>query len=89
MQGQVHEFGFWAGGNNIISDIGNESLIMPDGYVVAGYYRWNMNPWYALRLQGGFSSLSVADIRAQSQGRRLRDWQSEGSLMDRRNNVGI
>ncbi len=81
-QGQVHEFGFWAGGNNIISDIGRESLVMPDGYAVSGYYRWNINPWYALRLQGGFSSWSVADERAQSSGRRLRNWESGGSLVD-------
>jgi len=81
-RGQVHEFGFWGGANNVIADIGNESLIMPDGFFGSAYYRWNINPWYALRVQAGFSQWHVSDARAHSTGRRLRGWQSGGSLVD-------
>ena len=79
---QLHEFGFWAGSNNVVSDIGNESLLLPDGYTASGFYRWNMNPWMSLRIQGGFSQWSVKDARSHSSGRRLRAWESDGSTID-------
>jgi hypothetical protein len=79
---QVHEFGFWGGGNNIIGDIGSEDYIMPDGWFGAAYYRLNLNPWYSFRLQGMFSQWHVSDMYARSRGRRMRGWEAHADFVD-------
>ncbi len=80
--GQVHEWGFFAGGNNYIGDIGDETYYTPDGWRISGYYRVNINEWYAVRIELGYGQLNVADHNAQNLGRRLRNWQAEMNVLD-------
>ncbi len=82
LQAQVYEFGLTGGGNNIISDIGRDDFVRPDGFYASGYYRWNINPWYSLRINGTYSQWQLADSRSANAGKRLRNWNSSGDIKD-------
>ncbi len=82
LHAQLHEFGFTGGGNNVIGDIGRDDFVRPDGFYASGYYRWNINPWYSLRINGTYSQWQLADSRSAIEGRRLRHWTASGDTKD-------
>ncbi len=80
--GQVHEWGFFAGGINYVGDIGDDRFYVPDGFSGSVYYRSNINEWYSVRLELGYGQLTASDRFAQSLGRRMRNWQTSMNIMD-------
>jgi len=46
---QRYEIGLFAGGNNIIGDIGNDFYVAPNSITVGGLFKWNKNERLALR----------------------------------------
>ena len=46
---QRYEIGLFAGGNNVVGDIGNDYYVAPNSFTVGGLYKWNVNNRLALR----------------------------------------
>ncbi|MEN8136801.1 MAG: DUF6089 family protein [Bacteroidota bacterium] len=46
---QRYEIGVFAGGNNVIGDIGSDYYVNPNGITGGGLFKWNVNPRLALR----------------------------------------
>ncbi len=82
LQGQVHELGLKAGSANMISDIGRDSYIQPDGFFVTGLYRRNVNEWVSYRFEVSYAIMHENDLNSESSGRRLRAWKSNTSVLD-------
>lgn len=46
---QRYEVGLFAGGNNVVGDIGSDYYVAPTSYTIGGLYKWNVNDRLAFR----------------------------------------
>ncbi len=52
---QRYEIGLFAGGNNVIGDVGSDIYVYPNSFSGGGLFKWNVNPRLALRFNAGAS----------------------------------
>jgi hypothetical protein len=79
---QLHEIGFSGGGATLVSDVGTDDYIIPDGYFISGLYRRNVNEWISMVLKASVSRVSENDVLSNSQGRKARGWYSTAMIYD-------
>ncbi len=76
-QAQLHEIGFSGGSATLISDIGQDDYLIPEGYFISGLYRRNTNEWISFTFRFSYGTMSDDDALSESAGRRLRAWRSD------------
>jgi len=92
---QRHEIGIFAGGANVIGDIGKSNYInpMPVSYgseklmdripfAVGAIYRFNFNPYMGVRFNGIYSRVVGADASAPEQYKKKRNYAYKNYIME-------
>lgn len=92
---QRHEIGIFAGGANVIGDIGKSNYInpMPVSYgsesivdripfAVGALYRFNFNPYMGVRFNGIYSRVVGADASAPEQYKKQRDYAYKNNIIE-------
>lgn len=92
---QRHEVGIFAGGANVIGDIGRTNYInpMPVSYgseklmdripfAIGAIYRFNFNPYMGVRFNGIFSRVVGADASAPEQYKRQRNYAYKNNIIE-------
>jgi hypothetical protein len=59
---QIYEIGIFAGGSNVIGDVGPTNYIRPNTFAVGGIAKWNRSPRHSFRASAIYSRLNGADI---------------------------
>jgi hypothetical protein len=52
---QRYEIGLFAGGNNVVGDVGSGFYVHPSGVTIGGVFKWNIDNRWGLRFNGGGS----------------------------------
>jgi hypothetical protein len=52
---QRYEIGMFAGGNNVVGDVGSGFYVHPSGVTIGGVFKWNIDNRWGLRFNGGGS----------------------------------
>lgn len=92
---QRHEIGIFAGGANVIGDIGKSNYInpMPVSYgsesladripfALGALYRFNFNPYMGVRFNGIYSRVVGADASAPEQYKKQRDYAYKNNIIE-------
>ena len=53
---QRYEIGLFAGGNNVVGDVGSGYYVHPTGVSIGGVFKWNIDNRWGLRFDGGVSN---------------------------------
>ncbi|MCK5906261.1 MAG: hypothetical protein KAG37_01645 [Flavobacteriales bacterium] len=53
---QRYEIGLFAGGNNIVGDVGSGYYVHPNSLSIGGVFKWNLDNRWGLRFDGGVSN---------------------------------
>ena len=53
---QRYEIGMFAGGNNVVGDVGSGYYVHPNSFSVGGVFKWNIDNRWGFRFNGGFSN---------------------------------
>jgi len=69
---QTYEIGLWAGGSNVIGDVGSTSYVSPSDLAVGGIIKWNRSNRHSFRASLIYSSLSGDDSKSDDTSRELR-----------------
>lgn len=77
---QIHEIGVFAGGSNLISDVGATNYIAPDEFAWGVVYKWNRSTRHAWRFSYTHSNLTANDADSDMNSRQLRGLASETSI---------
>lgn len=79
IQAQRHEIGIFAGGANVIGDVGKSSYFNPfptkteaNGKIIipiaiGGLYRFNLNPYMGFRVNASYAKVAGSDYRSKEQ----------------------
>ncbi|WP_299776990.1 DUF6089 family protein [uncultured Formosa sp.] len=58
---QIHEFGVFLGGSNLIGDVGEPSFINPNQFAIGGIYKWNKSSRHSWRVSGIMTELQISE----------------------------
>ncbi|PNW30014.1 DUF6089 family protein [Formosa algae] len=56
---QIHEFGIFLGGSNLIGDYGEPSFVNPNQVAFGGIYKWNKSSRHSWRVSGVITELEL------------------------------
>lgn len=79
---QIHEFGIFAGGSNIIGDVGNDKYINPNETAYGLIYKWNVNPRYSWRVSYIQSKITSNDQNASDSRRQARGLRFDNNIKE-------
>lgn len=92
---QRHEIGIFAGGANVIGDIGKSNYINPFPvsygseklmdrvpFAIGAIYRFNFNPYMGVRFNGIFSRVVGSDSSAPEQYKKQRDYAYKNNIIE-------
>src|SRR5690606_21080683 len=92
---QRHEIGIFAGGANVIGDIGRSNYINPlpvsygseklmdrVPFAIGAIYRFNFNPYMGVRFNGIFSRVVGADATAPEQYKKQRNYAFKNNIIE-------
>ncbi|WP_159021856.1 DUF6089 family protein [Formosa sp. L2A11] len=57
---QIHEFGLFLGGSNLIGDVGEPNFINPNQFAIGGIYKWNKSSRHSWRVSGILTELQTS-----------------------------
>ncbi len=69
---QTYEIGVWAGGSNVIGDVGSTNFINPTNIAVGGIVKWNRSNRHSFRASLIYTRLSGDDTKSDDISRELR-----------------
>lgn len=69
---QTYEMGLWAGGSNVIGDVGSAKYINPSDLAIGGIIKWNRSNRHSFRGTLIYSELSGDDLKSDDRSRQLR-----------------
>ncbi|MDO6761009.1 DUF6089 family protein [Tamlana sp. 2_MG-2023] len=81
-QAQIHEIGAFAGGSNLIGDIGATDYIAPNAPALGLLYRWNRSSRYSWRASIIYSDLKAYDSESDDPRRIQRDYDFDSNLLE-------
>lgn len=64
----------FAGGSNLIGDVGSTSYIAPNNFAIGGILKWNRSPRHSWRVSMIFSNLEAIDSKSDDPRRIERDY---------------
>ncbi len=79
---QIYEVGVFAGGSNLIGDVGSTKYIAPNKPAFGGLFKWNRSPRHSYRLSVIFSELDAQDYKSDDPRRIQRDYSFNGDILE-------
>ncbi|WP_347922966.1 DUF6089 family protein [Pontimicrobium sp. SW4] len=79
---QIYEVGVFAGGSNLIGDVGSSRYIAPNQPAFGGVFKWNRSPRHSYRLSVIFTDLDAKDSKSDDPRRIDRDYSFNGNLLE-------
>ncbi|MBT8254673.1 MAG: hypothetical protein HKN00_10910 [Flavobacteriaceae bacterium] len=71
---QIYEVGIFAGGSNLISDVGSTKYVNPNQLALGGILKWNRSPRHAWRVSLIYSELEALDSKSDDPRRKERGY---------------
>jgi len=84
---QTYEIGLWAGGANVIGDVGSTNYVSPSDVAVGGIFKWNRSNRHSFRASLLYSRLGGDDSKSDDISRELRGLEYEYNFLEA--SVGI
>jgi hypothetical protein len=79
---QTYEVGLWAGGSNVIGDVGSTNYINPTGPAIGGIVKWNRSDRHSFRGTLIYSRVNGDDRQSDDRSRVLRGLEYEYNLLE-------
>lgn len=71
---QIYEVGLFAGGSNLIGDVGSTRYIAPNQPAFGGILKWNRSPRHSWRISAIYSNLEARDSKSDDPRRKERGY---------------
>ncbi|WP_194851396.1 type IX secretion system protein PorG [Nonlabens antarcticus] len=81
-EAQTYEVGLWAGGSNVIADVGSTKYVNPSDLAIGGIIKWNRSNRHSFRASLIYSSISNDDDRSDDQSRVDRNYNFDYNLLE-------
>ncbi|WP_067145030.1 type IX secretion system protein PorG [Pseudotamlana agarivorans] len=81
-EAQIHEIGGFAGGSNLIGDVGSTEYIAPNAPALGLLYRWNRSTRHSWRASIIYSDLKAYDSKSEDPRRIQRDYDFDSNLLE-------
>ncbi|PRX57786.1 DUF6089 family protein [Flagellimonas meridianipacifica] len=82
LNAQTYEVGLFAGGANVIGDVGRTNYIFPSGPAVGGLFKWNKSKRYAWRASVIYGSFTADDTKSSKSSREQRGFVIDNSVLE-------
>ena len=82
LNAQTYEVGLFAGGANVIGDVGRTNYIFPSGPAVGGLFKWNKSKRYAWRASVIYGSFRADDTKSSKSSREQRGFVIDNSVLE-------
>jgi len=79
---QIYEVGVFAGGSNLIGDVGSTNYISPNQLAIGGVFKWNRSPRHSYRLSIISSTLDAQDSKSDDPRRINRGYSFNGNILE-------
>ena len=79
---QTYEIGVFAGGANMIGDVGRTNYILPSGPAFGGIFKWNKGKRYAWRASALYGKVTADDNKSHMQSRQQRGYVVDNSILE-------
>ncbi|WP_136466133.1 DUF6089 family protein [Flagellimonas onchidii] len=79
---QTYEVGLFAGGANVIGDVGRTNFILPSGPAFGGLFKWNKSKRYAWRASVLYGTFTADDTKSSKSSRRQRQYVIDNSVLE-------
>lgn len=79
---QIYEIGLYAGGSNLIGDVGSTKYISPNQPAFGGVFKWNRSPRHSYRLSIIHTELNAEDSKSDDPRRIQRDFKYAENLLE-------
>ncbi|WP_282122929.1 DUF6089 family protein [Algibacter mikhailovii] len=79
---QIHEIGGFAGGSNLIGDVGATNYIAPNAPSLGLLYKWNRSVRHSWRASIIYSDLKAYDSKSDDPRRQQRDYSFDSNLLE-------
>ncbi len=79
---QTYEIGVFAGGANVIGDVGRTNYILPSGPAFGGVFKWNKSKRYAWRASVIYGSFTADDTKSSKSSREQRAFVIDNSVLE-------
>jgi hypothetical protein len=79
---QTYEIGIFAGGTNMIGDVGRTNYILPSGPAFGGIFKWNKSKRYAWRASVLYGDFTADDTKSHMQSRQQRRYSVDNSILE-------
>lgn len=79
---QIYEVGLFAGGSNVIGDVGATNYISPNSVAFGAIAKWNRSPRHAFRFSAIFTELKGFDSKSDDPRRIERDYDFSTSALE-------
>lgn len=82
MQAQINEIGFFVGGSNIMSDVGDDTYLSPNNLSYGLIYKWNRSKRHSWRASVIRSVLEADDKQSAVSGRNQRNYSFQNTITE-------
>ncbi|MGC1515893.1 MAG: DUF6089 family protein [Maribacter sp.] len=79
---QTYEVGIFAGGTNMIGDVGKTNYILPSDIAFGGLFKWNISKRYAWRGSLMYGQFTADDTKSSSTARQQRGYVIDNSIFE-------
>lgn len=79
---QIHEIGIFAGGSNLIGDVGATDYISPNQAAFGGIYKWNRSARHSYRISMIFTELEGVDLDSHDPRRQQRGYSFSDNIFE-------
>nr|WP_297915162.1 DUF6089 family protein [uncultured Allomuricauda sp.] len=79
---QTYEVGIFAGGANVIGDVGRTNYILPSGPAFGGLFKWNKSIRYAWRSSVIYGNFTADDTKSSKSSRVQRGFVMDNSVLE-------
>lgn len=84
---QTYEVGLFAGGANMIGDVGRTNYILPSDIAFGGLFKWNKSKRYAWRGSFIYGKITADDNKSDMPARQQRGYVAKNSILE--SSVGL
>jgi len=79
---QINEIGVYAGGSNLVADLGSTRYINPNSPALGLIYKWNASPRHSWRISLIYADLQANDSKSSDPKRIQRDYDFDSNLTE-------
>ena len=82
LSAQTYEVGVFAGGVNMVGDVGRTNYILPSGPAFGGIFKWNKSKRYAWRASVIYGDFTADDTKSSMESRQQRAYVVDNSVLE-------